>query len=293
MANDKSPRIRIGILGSGNIGTDLLYKVKRNALFDLRIVAGIDPDSDGLARARELGIAASARGVDALLDEGSVQLVFDATSARAHLANAPRLKDAGIRAIDLTPAKVGPSVVPCVNMDERYQEANVNLISCAAQATIPLIYGFSRAAPVRYAEIVSTLASKGAGPGSRQNIEEFTHTTTRALVELGRAATAKAMIVFNPAEPPINMRNSVYIVFEDGVDEEALKSSVSEMVDRVRAYVPGYEVTVPPFRRGDHYMMSVEVKGAGDYLPKYAGNLDIINAAAIAVAERYAPSLLN
>lgn len=293
MSTSRTRRIRVGILGSGNIGTDLMYKVLRNPLFDLRMVAGIDPRSDGLSRAKELGLRTSTDGADAILEEDGVQLVFEATSAQAHLANAVRFKAAGIRAIDLTPAKVGPSVVPCVNMHEKHDEENVNLISCAAQATIPLVYGFSRVAPVHYAEIVATIASRGAGPGSRQNIEEFTHTTTSALVDIGGAAKGKAMVVFNPADPPIIMRNTVYVEVDEGADGDALKDSVLEMVERVQAYVPGYVVTVPPFRRGDHFMVSVEVRGAGDYLPEYAGNLDIMNAAAIAVAERYAPTLLH
>lgn len=285
--------IPVAILGSGNIGTDLMYKVRRNPLFSLRLVAGVDPASEGLARARELGYATSTDGVDAVLEDRDVKIVFEATSARVHLKNAPRFRDAGKAAIDLTPAKVGPSVVPCVNMDGRFDAPNVNLISCAAQATIPIVYGVSRVMKVKYAEIVATISSASMGPGSRQNIEEYTHTTVRALQEIGGAERGKTLVVVNPAEPPIIMRNTIYTVVEGPVDEERVCASVNEMVKAVQAYVPGYQVTVETFFRNDHFMTGVEVKGAGDYLPPYAGNLDIITAAAIAIAERYAPTTLN
>ncbi|CUJ69025.1 acetaldehyde dehydrogenase (acetylating) [Achromobacter aegrifaciens] len=279
-------RIPVAILGSGNIGSDLMYKLRRNSMFDLRLVAGIDPTSEGLARAKEMGYSTSADGIDAVLEEG-VEVVFEATSARAHQAHAPKLKDAGIFAIDLTPAKVGPSIVPCVNIDKASLEGNVNLISCAAQATVPLVYGVSRAARTSYAEIVATVASKSIGPGTRQNIEEFTLTTQKALMEVGGAGRSKALIVVNPADPPLIMRNTVYAVVDEDADDDAVKASVFEMVAQVQKYVPGYRLTVEPFRRGDHFMIGVEVEGAGDFLPAYAGNLDIINAAAIAVAEHY------
>lgn len=283
--------IPVAILGSGNIGTDLMYKIRRNPNFDLRLLAGIDPASEGLARAREMGYATSTEGVDAILEEKGVQIVFEATSARAHVANAPRFKRAGIFAIDLTPAKVGPSIVPCVNMQGRIDAQNVNLISCAAQATIPIVHGVSRVAKVSYAEIVATVSSRSIGPGTRQNIEEFTLTTQKALAEVGSAGRGKALVVVNPADPPLIMRNTVYTMVEGEVDEQAVRNSVMEMVRQVQRYVPGYRLTVEPFNRGDHFMIGVEVEGAGDYLPAYAGNLDIINAAAVAVAERYAATL--
>lgn len=289
--NQIRQRIPVAILGSGNIGTDLMYKIRRNPMFDLRLVAGIDPASEGLARARELGYGASANGVEAILEEG-VQIVFEATSARAHIANAPLFKEAGIFAIDLTPAKVGPSVVPCVNMQDRFEALNVNLISCAAQATIPMVYGVSRVAKVTYAEIVATVSSRSIGPGTRQNIEEFTLTTQKALAEVGGAGRGKALIVVNPADPPLVMRNTIYAMVEGDVDEDAVKTSVFDMVKQVQRYVPGYRLTVEPFKRGaDHFMIGVEVEGSGDYLPPYAGNLDIINAAAVAIAERYGAAL--
>ncbi|WP_151446122.1 acetaldehyde dehydrogenase (acetylating) [Lacisediminimonas profundi] len=287
----ESPRIPVAILGSGNIGADLMYKIRRNPLFDLRLVAGIDPASEGLARAREMGFRTSDRGVDAILEERDVRIVFEATSAKAHITNAPRYEAAGMIAIDLTPAKVGPSVVPCVNMSDHMVIPNVNLISCAAQATIPVVYGVNKVAKVTYAEIVATVSSESAGPGTRQNIEEFTHTTSRALEELGGAGRGKALVVLNPADPPLLMRNTVYTVVEGDVDEELVRKSVLEMVKQVQHYVPGYRLTVEPFFRGDHFMTCIEVEGAGDYLPPYAGNLDIITAAAVAVAERYARSL--
>ncbi len=285
------PRIPVAILGSGNIGTDLMVKILRNPSFDLRLLAGIDPASEGLARARELGCRTSTDGVEAILEEKGVQIVFEATSARAHMANAPRYKEAGIFAVDLTPAKVGPSVVPCVNGDSGFEAHNVNLISCAAQATIPIVRGVSRVANVKYAEIVATVSSRSIGPGTRQNIEEFTLTTQKALAEVGGAGRGKALVVVNPADPPLMMRNTVYTMVDGDVDEQAVTESVLEMVKAVQRYVPGYRLTVEPFLRGDHFMIGVEVEGAGDFLPAYAGNLDIINAAAVAVAERYAATL--
>jgi acetaldehyde dehydrogenase len=284
-------RIPVAILGSGNIGTDLMYKLRRNPMFDLRLLAGIDPASEGLARARELGCATSTDGVEAVLEAEGIQIVFEATSARTHRANAPRYKDSGIFAIDLTPAKVGPSVVPCVNMQDRFEEGNVNLISCAAQATVPLVYGVTRVAKSNYAEIAATVSSRSIGPGTRQNIEEFTLTTQKALADVGGAAMGKALIVVNPADPPLMMRNTVYVMVDGDVDEEAVKASVHDMVRQVQQYVPGYRLVVEPFKRGDHFMIGVEVEGAGDFLPPYAGNLDIINAAAVAVAERYSATL--
>jgi len=289
----RDQRLRVAILGSGNIGTDLVYKVQRNPKLDLVLLAGIDPKSDGLARAREMGVATSADGVNAILEAGNIDIVFEATSAKVHKQNAPKFMAANIRAIDLTPAKAGPSVVPCVNMGDVKGEMNVNLISCAAQATIPIVYGFSRVGAVAYAEIVATIASAAAGPGSRQNIEEFTHTTARAIRDIGGAQSSKAMVVFNPADPEIIMRNTIYAVMDESVDPQAVRDSIADMVKNVQRYVPGYSVAVEPFRRDDHFMITIEVRGAGDYLPTYAGNLDIINAAAIAVSEEFAGQKLH
>jgi acetaldehyde dehydrogenase len=286
-------RLPVAILGSGNIGTDLIFKVLRNPHLDLRMVAGIDAASSGLAKARELGIETSSTGVDGILERSDIRLVFDATSARAHKGHAPLLEKAGIVAIDLTPAKVGPSIVPCVNMSRQFSVPNVNLISCAAQATIPIVYAISRRVPISYAEIVATVSSQSAGPGTRQNIDEFTHTTTKALIDLGGARRAKAIVVLNPADPPIIMRNAVYAVPDGDFDEEEVRVSIAEIVSEVQSYVPGYRLTVEPFMNGDHFVAAVEVEGAGDFLPAYSGNLDIINAAAVSIAERYASSLLG
>ena len=289
--SNPSPRTPVAILGSGNIGTDLMYKIRRNPIFDLRLVSGIDAASEGLARARELGCTTSTDGVEAILERDDIRIVFEATSAGAHKKNAPRFEEADIFAIDLTPAKMGPSVVPCVNMNDVLDARNVNLISCAAQATIPMVHGVNRVAKVKYAEIVATVASKSIGPGTRVNIEEFTLTTQKALAEVGGAGRGKALVVINPADPPLIMRNTIYTIVDDDVDEQAVKDSVLDMVKQVQHYVPGYRLTVEPFLRGDHFMIGVEVEGAGDFLPPYAGNLDIINAAAVAVAERYAAAL--
>ena len=283
-------RIPVAILGPGNIGTDLIYKVRRNPCFELVLMAGIDPGSEGLARARDLGVATSADGVNAVL-EARPGIVFEATSAYAHKANAPRYKQAGIFAVDLTPAKMGPSIVPSVNMGDDFSAMNVNLISCAAQATIPLVYAISRITPVSYAEIAAGLSSRSVGPGTRANVEEFTYTSQNAIAAIGGAGKAKALVAINPADPPQIMRNTVYAMVADDADDDAIKASVHAMVRQVQTYVPGYRLTMDPFRRGDHFMVGVEVEGAGDYLPKYAGNLDIINAAAMAVAERYTATL--
>lgn len=286
-------RLRVAILGSGNIGTDLAYKVAKDDTLELSLVAGIDPTSDGLARAKELGADTTTDGAYGIIERGNIDVVLDATSARSHLEHESKLREAGMKIIDLTPAKVGPSVVPSVNLDVALTNQNINLISCAAQATIPLIHGFSRVAPVAYAEIVSTLASKGAGLAARQNIEEFKRTTERAIVDVGGAERSKAMIIFNPAEPPIVMRNAIYVKYKGEVDDALVVASIMQMERELQRYVPGYRVTVAPFRRKDHFMVNVEVTGNGDYLPKYAGNLDIINAAAIAVLHKHAAAAVN
>lgn len=280
-------RTGVAILGSGNIGTDLIFKIRRNPNLEIKLVAGIDPASEGLALARELGYATSTDGIIAVLEAQDAKIIFDATSARTHRQHAPMLEKAGKIAIDLTPAKIGPSVVPCVNMDGDLTARNVNLISCGAQATIPIVHAISKCVPVKYAEIAATVAAKSAGPGTRQNIDEFTRTTAAGLIEVGGAGSSKAIIVMNPAEPPIVMRNTVYVIASDDVDMAEVRSSVQQKVEAVRKYVPGYELTIAPFMDGDHIVVGIEVTGAGDYLPKYAGNLDIITAAATAVAEKY------
>ena len=280
--------LRVAILGSGNIGTDLIYKVMRNPALSLVGVAGIDPSSEGLARARELGLATSDAGVEVFLDEHpDVEVAFDATSAHSHVEHAGTLAGRGIRCIDLTPAALGPAVVPDVNLDEHLDAPDVNLVTCGAQATVPIVAALSGVGGVPYAEIVSTVASRSAGPGTRSNIDEFTIATARSLETLGGADEGKAIIILNPADPPIMMRNTVYAQV-GGMAEDAAVAAVNDAVERVAAYVPGYHLATEPLVADGLVTAFVEVEGAGDYLPAYAGNLDIMTSAAVRVAERYA-----
>jgi acetaldehyde dehydrogenase len=277
------------ILGSGNIGTDLMAKLLRSATLELTAVVGIDPDSDGLRRAREAGLEASAEGVDWIVGHaGRAVFVFDATSAAAHRASAPRLLAAGIRSIDLTPARMGPGIVPVVNLHEHHDAPDVNLVSCGGQATIPLVAAVARVVPVAYAEIVATVASASAGPGTRQNIDEFTQATARAVEEIGGATRGKAIIILNPADPPILMRNTIFCAIGEDADVDAVASSVREQAAAVARYVPGYRLKTDPVFDAGRIAIFVEVEGAGDYLPTYAGNLDIMTAAAVRVGEELA-----
>jgi acetaldehyde dehydrogenase len=279
--------LRVAILGSGNIGTDLLYKVARNPALALVGMAGIDPASEGLARARASGFAAGADGVERFLDDHpGLDLVFDATSAAAHAGHAPLLAARGVRCIDLTPAALGPAVVPEVNLDEHLDATDVNLVTCGAQATVPVVAALSAAGRVGYAEVVSTVASRSAGPGTRSNIDEFTVATARSLETLGGAAEGKAIIILNPAEPPITMRNTIYA--ETALEQAAAAAAVAAAVGRVASYVPGYHLAAEPLVADGLVTVFVAVEGAGDYLPAYAGNLDIMTSAAVRVAERYA-----
>jgi acetaldehyde dehydrogenase len=289
-------KTKVAILGSGNIGTDLMYKLLKDPSSDLELglFAGIDADSDGLRRARDLGIPTSHAGIQAILEDSSLRIVFDATSAKAHVRHAKLLEDAGRIAVDLTPAARGPYVVPPVNLGAHLDAPNVNLITCGGQATIPMVYAVSQVAPVAYAEMVSTIASKSAGPGTRQNIDEFTWNTAKGLEVIGGARRGKAIIILNPAEPPILMRNTVYIVPEaKDFDEAALVKSLEAMEAKVVQYVPGYrlknapiiETRDTPLGQRRVVIVMLEVEGAGDYLPKYAGNLDIMTAAAKRVGE--------
>ena len=285
-------QIRAAILGSGNIGTDLMYKLKRSNLLRPMLMAGIVPDSEGLARARQEGLATTTEGIDGLLKQKETfEIVFDATTVAAHKKHAPLLNDARKIAIDLTPAAVGPYVIPLVNLDEHIGASNVNLVSCGGQATVPLVSALDEVAPVEYAEIVATIASKSAGPGTRQNIDEFTDTTARGLEKIGHAARGKAIIVLNPAEPPILMRNTIHGVLASA-DEEKILRSVEFMVERIKQYVPGYRLRAKPLIQDlsngsskKKVTLFVEVEGAGDFLPKYAGNLDIMTSAAVKVGE--------
>ena len=288
--------MRCAIVGSGNIGTDLMVKLGRSEHLELGAMIGVDPDSDGLARAREAGIEATHEGVDWLLDRADdFDLVFEATSAYVHRRNAPRYEAAGLRCIDMTPARLGPLVVPPVNGAEHLDAANVNLITCGGQATVPMVAAVSRVVDVPYAEIISSVSSVSAGPGTRQNIDEFTTTTSDAIVAVGGAHKGKAVMVLNPADPPILMRNTVFCALPEGYDEAAVAESVMRMVDEVSAYVPGYRLKNEPVFETDHYrtpggdvparvVILLEVEGAGDYFPPYAGNLDIMTAAGVQVA---------
>ncbi|HXJ64501.1 MAG TPA: acetaldehyde dehydrogenase (acetylating) [Actinomycetota bacterium] len=295
--------VRCAVVGSGNIGTDLMMKLRRSTSLELAMVAGIDPDSEGLARARELGIETTTDGADPVIERaGEFPVVFEATSAWVHRQNAPRYEAAGIRVIDLTPAKLGPLVVPPVNLAEHLDAPNVNLITCGGQATVPIVSAVARVCRVPYAEIVSTVASASAGPGTRQNIDEFTETTSSALVEVGGAEHGKAIMVLNPADPPILMRNTVFCALADGADHDAVAASIRSMVDQVAGYVPGYRLKADPVFDEDVFLtpggevhartvVLLEVEGAGDWFPPYAGNLDIMTASAVRVGEALAQEL--
>ena len=296
--------ISVAILGSGNIGTDLMIKVlERSDVLDLHMLVGIDPDSEGLARARKLGVKTTHEGIRGLMDDpvfDDVGIVFDATSARAHLEHAPILKEAGKTTIDLTPAAVGPFVVPVANLDEHIDAANVNMVTCGGQATIPIVWAISQVADVKYAEIIASIASKSAGPGTRANIDEFTVTTARGIEEIGGADQGKAIIILNPADPPLIMRDTVHVLCT-GAGEDEITTAVEEVVAAVAEYVPGYRLVEPPVFESFHddplhipgtgdieatkVTVLLEIEGAGDHLPKYAGNLDIMTASALRLGE--------
>ena len=291
-------KVNAALVGSGNIGTDLMMKALRSDWVNPVWMVGIDPDSDGLAKARESGLQTTHAGVDALLDHietDHVKIAFDATSAYVHPENSRKLEQRGVLVVDLTPAAIGPYCVPPVNLQEHIgrQETNVNMVSCGGQATIPLVAAVSRVQPVKYAEIVATVASKSAGPGTRKNIDEFTRTTANGIERVGGAKQGKAIIILNPAEPPMIMRDTIHCLTEDTPDEAAITGSVREMIGEVQKYVPGYRLKNGPVFDGRRVSIFMEVKGLGDYLPEYAGNLDIMTAAALRTGEMLAEEMIN
>jgi acetaldehyde dehydrogenase len=304
-----SDKTKVAIIGSGNIGTDLMIKVMRlSQSLEMSAMVGIDPSSDGLARAGRMGVATTAGGIDGLLEMpefGDIAIVFDATSAGAHKRHSELLTAHGKRVIDLTPAAIGPYTIPSVNGESNLDALNVNMVTCGGQATIPIVHAVNRVAKVHYGEIVASIASKSAGPGTRANIDEFTETTRQAIVDVGGATRGKAIIVLNPAEPPLIMRDTVYCLCEDA-DQDAVRHSIEHMVAEVHAYVPGYRLKQAvqfdnigsnrplniPEMGGEFTGLKVsvflEVEGAAHYLPAYAGNLDIMTSAALRTAEKIA-----
>lgn len=305
----RAARIPVAIIGSGNIGTDLMIKILRYSdCLEMAAMVGIDPASDGLARAARMGVPTTAEGIDGLIglpNFSDIRIVFDATSANAHTLHNAKLQAHGVRVIDLTPAAIGPYVIPVVNLADHMDAPNLNMVTCGGQATIPIVHAVSEIATVHYAEIVASISSKSAGPGTRANIDEFTETTSKAIEQVGRAARGKAIIVLNPAEPPLIMRDTVYCFVSPGADTDAIRVAVEQRVEAVQQYVPGYRLkqevqfehyseenrqNIPGLGWSTGIKVSVflEVEGAGHYLPAYAGNLDIMTSAALSVAERIA-----
>ena len=290
-------RVKAALVGSGNIGTDLLIKALRSTTIEPVWMVGIDPASDGLARARQLGLATTSEGITALLPhiEGAgIRIAFDATSAAVHPENARALAARGVLVVDLTPAAIGPYCVPPVNLGDHVGkgEQNVNMVTCGGQATIPVVAAVSRTQTVDYAEIVATVASRSAGPGTRKNIDEFTRTTAHGLEVVGGAARGKAIIILNPAEPPLIMRDTIHCLTREDPDRAGIERSLAAMVAEVQKYVPGYRVVNGPVFDGKRVSVFLEVEGLGDYLPKYAGNLDIMTSAALRTGELFAEELL-
>ncbi|ART46901.1 acetaldehyde dehydrogenase (acetylating) [Acidovorax carolinensis] len=293
-----SKKIKCALIGPGNIGTDLLAKLQRSSVLEPVWMVGIDPDSDGLKRARAMGIKTTAEGVDGLIPHmkaDGVQIVFDATSAYVHAENSRKVNAQGALMIDLTPAAIGPFCVPPVNLKEHVGKAemNVNMVTCGGQATIPMVAAVSRVQAVAYGEIVATVSSKSVGPGTRKNIDEFTRTTAGAVERVGGAKKGKAIIIINPAEPPLIMRDTVHCLTEDEPDQAAITDSIHAMIKEVQKYVPGYRLVNGPVFDGKRVSVFLEVEGLGDYLPKYAGNLDIMTAAAARTAEMFAEEILS
>jgi acetaldehyde/propanal dehydrogenase len=291
-------KIKCALIGPGNIGTDLLYKLKRSPVLEPVWMVGIDPASDGLRRAAEMGMKTTAEGVDGLLAHviaDNIQIAFDATSAYVHAENSRKLNELGVLMIDLTPAAIGPYCVPPVNLEENLGKGvmNVNMVTCGGQATIPIVAAVSRVQPVAYGEIVATVSSRSAGPGTRKNIDEFTRTTAGAVEQVGGARKGKAIIIINPAEPALIMRDTVHCLTETEPDRDAITASVHAMIKEVQKYVPGYKLVNGPVFDGKRVSIFMEVEGLGDYLPRYAGNLDIMTAAGARTAEMFAEKIIN
>ncbi|HLQ26319.1 MAG TPA: acetaldehyde dehydrogenase (acetylating) [Acidiferrobacterales bacterium] len=291
-------KINCAVIGSGNIGTDLIVKLKRSEFLNPLWLVGIDPNSIGLERAEKMGIKTTAAGVDGLLphiEKDHVQIAFDATSAYVHAENSRKLTAHGVLTIDLTPAAIGPYCVPPVNLKDHIgkKEMNVNMVSCGGQATIPMVAAVSRVQPVAYAEIIATIASKSAGPGTRKNIDEFTRTTAGGIEKVGGVKQGKAIIVLNPAEPPLIMRDTVHCLTETEPDQKAITQSIMRMLAEVQRYVPGFRIKNGPVFDGKRVSIFLEVEGLGDFLPTYAGNLDIMTAAAVRTGEMFAEEIIN
>ncbi|MEI8155236.1 MAG: acetaldehyde dehydrogenase (acetylating) [Burkholderiales bacterium] len=291
-------KIKCALIGSGNIGTDLIYKIQRSPVLEPVWMVGIDATSEGLQRARDMGLKTTADGVDGLLphvEADGIQIAFDATSAYVHAENSRKLNELGVLMIDLTPAAIGPLCVPPVNLREHADrvEMNVNMISCAGQATIPIVHSISRIQSVGYAEIVASLASKSIGPGTRANLDEFTYTTSNAIEKVGGARKGKALCIINPAEPPMMMRNTIQCLCDDEPDQARITESIHAMIKEVQKYVPGYTLVNGPLFDGKRVAVYMQVAGLGDYLPTYAGNLDIMTAAACRTAEMFAQEILD
>ena len=288
-------KIKVGVIGPGNIGSDLMFKIFRSKYLEMSIMAG-RKESAGIQRARSLGVDTTIEGVEGILKDGDkdIRIVFDATSAAAHLHNGPQLAENGIVSIDLTPAAIGPYCVPVCNLDQLQEAPDINMVTCGGQATIPIVYAISRVAGAEYAEIISCISSKSAGPGTRANMDEFTETTRKALEVVGGAERGKAIIILNPAEPPLMMTNTVHVRVKDkSVPFETIRQSIMDMIEELKGYVPGYQLRVPPTQDGDRITVIVQVEGQADFLPAYSGNLDIINSAAVAAAEKIAENMLK
>ena len=290
-------KIKCALIGSGNIGTDLLYKLQRSDILEPVWLVGIDENSEGLARAKELGLKTTAEGIDGLIphiESDDIKIAFDATSAYVHAANSAKVNAKGVLMIDLTPAAIGPYCVPPVNLSQLDSAGlNVNMVTCGGQATIPMVAAVSRVQAVEYGEIVATVSSKSVGPGTRQNIDEFTRTTSGAVEQIGGAKKGKAIIIINPAEPPLLMRDTIHCLTEEEPDQAAITESVHQMIAEVQQYVPGYTLKNGPVFDGRKVSIFLEVKGLGDYLPTYAGNLDIMTAAAARTAEMFGQQILD